>query len=122
MNALQLVINEMTDSSWNEYDDSETIWGKPSNTLTFGDFRRAAAELAALQADLTDRTEQNIIYKKNLEILHKEFERSQSNLIAVEANYDALQTPMPCGHLARYAVSGEEGTQYCAMCVLEEKG
>ncbi len=34
----------------------------------------------------------------------------------VETNYDALQTPMPCGHLARYAVNGEEGTQYCVMC------
>jgi len=23
---------------------------------------------------------------------------------------------MPCGHLARYAVNGEDGTQYCCMC------
>ena len=41
------------------------------------------------------------------------------NLKQVEANYDALQSPMPCGHLARYAVNGEDGTQYCCMCVLE---
>ena len=34
----------------------------------------------------------------------------------VEANYDALQSPMPCGHLSRYAVNGEDGTQYCCMC------
>ena len=54
MNALQLVINEMTDSYWNEYDDSETIWGKPSNTLTFGDFRRAAAELSNYQARIAE--------------------------------------------------------------------
>lgn len=32
---------------------------------------------------------------------------------------DKLNAPMPCGHLARYAVNGEEGTQYCALCVLE---
>ena len=37
----------------------------------------------------------------------------------VEANYDALQSPMPCGHLARYAVNGDEGTQYCVLCESE---
>ncbi len=37
----------------------------------------------------------------------------------VEANYDALQSPMPCGHLARYAVNEEDGTQYCVMCLCE---
>ena len=26
---------------------------------------------------------------------------------------------MPCGHLARYAVSSDEGTSYCALCELE---
>lgn len=29
---------------------------------------------------------------------------------------DKLNTEMPCGHLARYAVNGEEGTQYCSLC------
>ncbi len=38
---------------------------------------------------------------------------------AIEANYDALQSSMPCGHLARYAVNVDEGTQYCVMCVCE---
>lgn len=42
-----------------------------------------------------------------------------SEIKMVEANYDALQSPMPCGHLARYAVNEKEGTQYCALCVLE---
>lgn len=49
--------------------------------------------------EVADRTEQNL-----------------KDLIAVEANYDALQSPMPCGHLARYAVNEKEGTQYCAVC------
>lgn len=31
-----------------------------------------------------------------------------------------LGMTMPCGHLARYAVSGEEGTQYCALCAANE--
>lgn len=43
------------------------------------------------------------------------------DLKKIEANYDALQSPMPCGHLARYAVNADEGTQYCALCELEEK-
>jgi hypothetical protein len=30
-----------------------------------------------------------------------------------------MNRPMPCGHLARYAVNEEDGTQYCVMCVLE---
>lgn len=41
---------------------------------------------------------------------------TQAHLRQVEANYDALQSPMPCGHLARYAVNGEDGTQYCCVC------
>lgn len=45
---------------------------------------------------------------------------AQTQLKQVEANYDALQSPMPCGHLARYAVNGEDGTQYCCMCLAEE--
>ena len=30
-----------------------------------------------------------------------------------------LNTPMPCGHLARYAVNDETGTQYCALCTVK---
>ena len=28
-----------------------------------------------------------------------------------------LGMTMPCGHLARYAVNGEDGTQFCIYCV-----
>ena len=35
---------------------------------------------------------------------------------------DKLNAPMPCGHLARYAVNGEDGTQYCCMCLCDELG
>ncbi len=41
------------------------------------------------------------------------------DLKKIEANYDALQSPMPCGHLARYAVNADEGTQYCLSCLCE---
>lgn len=52
---------------------------------------------------------------EEIQILRKRYKEFKQ----VKANYDALQTPMPCGHLARYAVNGEEGTQYCSLCVLE---
>ena len=61
-----------------------------------------------LEDMLEEATEEIGILRKRM----KEFKQ-------VEANYDALQSPMPCGHLARYAVNGEDGTQYCCMCVLE---
>ena len=64
------------------------------------------------QIEVTDRTAQNL----------KDAERINdllSSLVLVERNYDALQSPMPCGHLARHAVNEEAGTQYCALCVLE---
>jgi len=50
----------------------------------------------------------------------EDYRKLENEIKAVEANYDALQTPMPCGHLARYAVNGEEGTQYCVMCAASE--
>ena len=58
-----------------------------------------------LEDMLEEATEEIGILRKRM----KEFKQ-------VEANYDALQSPMPCGHLARYAVNGEDGTQYCCMC------
>ena len=36
-----------------------------------------------------------------------------------QARLVELGMTMPCGHLARYAVNEEDGTQYCCMCVLE---
>ena len=32
---------------------------------------------------------------------------------------NAYNTLMPCGHLARYVVTADEGTQYCLMCLTE---
>jgi len=48
--------------------------------------------------------------------LRMEITTLQTVIKQVEANYNALQMLMPCGHLARYAVNGEDGTQYCCMC------
>lgn len=57
--------------------------------------------------------------KEHDEAVKEAIAEAVENLKAVEANYDALQSPMPCGHLARYAVNEEAGTQYCSLCVLE---
>lgn len=64
------------------------------------------------QIEVADRTEQGL---KDTEKINELL----GDLVLVEKNYDALQTPMACGHLARYAVNEEAGTQYCVMCVLE---
>lgn len=53
------------------------------------------------------------------EKLYCECMNFETDLKKIEANYDALQSPMPCGHLARYAVNAEGGTQYCVMCLCE---
>jgi hypothetical protein len=35
-------------------------------------------------------------------------------------NHRKLNTPMPCGHLQRYAAPAEDGTQYCVVCALHK--
>lgn len=34
---------------------------------------------------------------------------------------NAYNTLMPCGHLARYAVTADEGTSFCLMCEYEAR-
>lgn len=46
-------------------------------------------------------------------------ESAQSEFDALNNYIKQLGVLMPCGHLARYAVNEEDGTQYCCMCVLE---
>ncbi len=48
----------------------------------------------------------NLELLKEIETLYREAHRQLAE----------LKTPMPCGHLARYAVNVEDGTQYCCMC------
>ena len=48
-----------------------------------------------------------------------ELAQLQENLEKANARLVELGMTMPCGHLARYAVNVDEGTQYCVMCVLE---
>lgn len=46
---------------------------------------------------------------EELEQLHRELAKATGQLITLEMK-------MACGHLARYAVNVDEGTQYCALC------
>ena len=42
----------------------------------------------------------------------------------IEKQGDALEvlnTAMPCGHLGRYQMSTENGTQYCSLCLIAER-
>ena len=43
-------------------------------------------------------------------------ESAQSEFDALNNYIKQLGVLMPCGHLARYAVNEEDGTQYCCMC------
>jgi len=43
-------------------------------------------------------------------------ESAQSEFDALNNYIKQLGVLMPCGHLARYAVNKEDGTQYCCMC------
>ena len=43
-------------------------------------------------------------------------ESAQAEFDALNKYLNELGILMPCGHLARYAVNEEDGTQYCCMC------
>ena len=91
---------------WTGQDEKGVHWNVTTDQVhasQLHQFSKGAEEDARLIAKLLD-----MHYTGQL--IHTE--SIQSNL----ANYNAMQTPMPCGHLARYAVNGEEGTQYCVMC------
>jgi hypothetical protein len=43
-------------------------------------------------------------------------EESTEEIQQLRTRLKVLQSPMPCGHLARYAVNTDDGTQYCVKC------
>ena len=63
--------------------------------------------------EVADRTEQNLQDMKEIAQLKADRENAYKEI-------REMNIPMPCGHLARYAVNGEEGTQYCCMCLATE--
>lgn len=90
------------------YNDDENIW--------------VSAQADAI--DLIEKMETRIteletncsnVIQANIEVaqLNVAF---QERIDFMEKKIDELNTPMPCGHLARYAVNEKEGTQYCALC------
>lgn len=78
---------------------------------------QANIEVAQLNAALQEKLDgyQSLIdhHKEH----HAEYEKIKADIEMIEANYDALQTPMVCGHLARYAIVGDEGTGHCVTCL-----
>lgn len=51
--------------------------------------------------------------------LHDKIAEIETEHKYMSEQIDKLNTPMLCGHLARYVVSADEGTHYCALCVLD---
>lgn len=64
------------------------------------------------QIEVTDRTEQNLKDLNEIAQLKADRENAYKEI-------RDMNIPMPCGHLARYAVNEEVGTQYCCMCEFE---
>lgn len=54
------------------------------------------------------------------EIAQVEFDQITNLKNDAHARLVELGMTMPCGHLSRYAVNGEDGTQYCVMCAAAE--
>lgn len=48
--------------------------------------------------------------------LHDEIAQLKADRENAYKEIREYNTPMECGHLGRYVVNGDEGTQYCAMC------
>ncbi len=65
------------------------------------------------QIEVTDRTEQNLKDVNEIAQLKADRENAYKEI-------RDMNIPMPCGHLARYAVNVDEGTQYCLFCAADE--
>lgn len=105
---------------WTGQDEKGVHWNVTTNKVHASElfqFSKGAEEDARLIAKLLDmHYTGQLIHTESIQNKLANYDAQAEQLKQVEANYDALQTPMPCGHLARYAVNGEEGTQYCCMC------
>ncbi len=108
---------------WTGQDEKGVHWNVTTNQVhasEFFQFSKGAEEDARLIARLLDmHYTGQLIHTESIQNKLANYDAQAEQLKQVEVNYDALQTPMPCGHLARYAVNGEEGTQYCCMCERE---
>jgi len=105
---------------WTGQDEKGVHWNVTTNQVHASElfqFSKGAEEDARLIAKLLDmHYTGQLIHTESIQNKLANYDAQAEQLKQVEANYDALQTPMPCGHLARYAVNGEEGTQYCVVC------
>jgi len=68
--------------------------------------------------EASDRIEQNLKDAKRINELLLSVDGIVTDRDKIEANYDALQSPMACGHLARYAITSDEGVNHCLLCMV----
>lgn len=95
---------------WTGQDENGIHWNVTTNQVHASElfqFSKGAEEDARLIADLLNKYYSN--EKPMIDIKNE----AQARLVA-------FGQTMPCGHLARYAVNGEDGTQYCSLCELEK--
>ena len=127
---------------WTGQDEKGVHWNVTTNQVHASElfqFSKGAEEDARLIADLLNKhyssekpTEAldnllhaviNESFTPEMEELGRRAKVEVMQLIDIKNSARArlveLGMIMPCGHFARYAVNGEDGTQYCCMCVLE---
>jgi len=112
---------------WTGQDEKGVHWNVTTNQVHASElfqFSKGAEEDARLIAKLLDmhytgqliHTEsiQNKLANYDAQADEiKQLKADRENAYALLRQYN---TPMPCGHLGAYAVNGEDGTQYCALC------
>lgn len=106
---------EASADGWIEYAILQAYMNYPANNEHVEEIiaQNAAEEIYRLRAELRSK-------ERWAEQYHSQAKELQERVEYMEAQIDALNTVMPCGHLARYAVTADEGTGYCLMCACEK--
>jgi len=127
---------------WTGQDEKGVHWNVTTNQVHASElfqFSKGAEEDARLIADLLNKHYSNEKPTESLDnllrvVINESF-TSEMEELGRRAKVEVMQLlnlkndaharlvelgqTMPCGHLARYAVNGEEGTQYCVMCAFK---
>lgn len=125
---------------WTGQDEKGVHWNVTTNQVHASElfrFSKGAEEDARLIADLLNKYYSNEKPTESLDnllevVIDESFTPEMEELgrrakvevmqlldikNEAQARLVELGMTMPCGHLARYAVNGEDGTQYCCMCL-----
>lgn len=105
---------------WTGQDEKGVHWNVTTDQVRASElfqFSKGAEEDARLIAKLLDmHYTGQLIHTESIQSKLANYDAQAEQIKFMSEQIDKLNAPMPCGHLARYAVNGEGGTQYCCMC------